>query len=158
MSRQIKNLITILLCVLITYCAKKPPIPVSSPEASKTVYKTIQGSAIGALEKAALMSLYDEYGGCLYRLGNGYGYTVPVGNGKIDKFAVQCNIPKGSLVGIYHTHRKGNYRAGFSDNDIKTANDLGVNSYVYSINDAQVIEYVTRTADSSVSGKIIKQY
>lgn len=90
---------------------------------------------------ARLQAGPQEQAGVLYRNANGkYAYSIPTTQKSEYDFALKASPQKGqSLAGIFHTH-PGDDEFGhvFSENDIKTAQQLKLPSYVQFLKDGAI--------------------
>ena len=141
----------LVLALLVSASAMSAELPVSKPDASCTGFQTESEAATAALTLAYSYGGVDEFGGGIFQTAdNLYCFTTPVGNGDDSGFAVKVMKPKGSkLTAIYHTHPKNANDWFFSSNDLLTAKQLGVHSYVLVVSTKTIITY--KTGDTTVA-------
>lgn len=81
-------------------------------------YRTLEAAAIAALADAEALTLDYEAGGTIYQCGPAYAYMAPVTQRlKVGVAVPVYDLESCALVGMYHTHPKGD--AMFSRDDIR---------------------------------------
>lgn len=116
----------------------------SKPPSSKLAdayqtYPTADAAAAAALRGVTVKN-FESGGGVLYnKEQNVYAATQPVGQADGEHFAASVSVPKGwQLHSTYHTHPSGPRSTQFSDDDISTAQQLKVPSYVLALDDNKI--------------------
>jgi hypothetical protein len=105
-------------------------LPVT-PLAEAPCAGTLDDAARAALAVAMPLTRRAEYGGAIFEIEGRYCYTVPVTSGHSHEVRFHAEGPAGArLAGVYHTHRRHDAAAWFSQADIETAKRLGVPSYI----------------------------
>jgi len=115
----------------------KPPVS-RLPDGYQT-YPTADAAAAAAL-RGITEKQYERGGGILYnKEQNVYAATSPVGQSDGSHFAAAVGMPKGwELHATYHTHPSGDRSTQFSEDDINTAQQLKVPSYILPFDDNKV--------------------
>jgi hypothetical protein len=109
----------------------------------------------GATASAALRGIdtkkYERGGGILYNKEQDvYAATDPVGQSDGSHFAAAVSVPPGwTLHSTYHSHPSGKRSTQFSEDDINTAQQLKVPSYVLAYDDNKVRIFDPATSKTS---------
>ncbi len=128
---------------------EKVPLAVLDPTCKWTTSK--DQAAVEALNRA--MAGTHEVGGAIFQNEKGeYCYSIPVGNARSRNFKLRAqSSPQQKLASIYHVHppegaeEESQY---FSPDDIRTANQLKMASYIKVLRDGAIKKYepgITRT-------------
>jgi len=114
------------------------PVPSRLADSYQT-YPTAREASAAAL-RGIDTKKFERGGGVLYnKEQNIYAATEPVGQNDGSHFAAAVSIPKGwSLDSTYHSHPSGKRSTQFSEDDISTAQQLKVPSYVLAYDDNKI--------------------
>lgn len=114
--------------------------PVPSKLADQYQTYPTQDAAASAALRGISEQKFERGGGILYNKDqNAYAATAPVGQSDGTHFAAAVGVPQGwTLQSTYHTHPSGQRSTQFSDDDINTAQQLKVPSYILARDDNKV--------------------
>jgi len=114
------------------------PVPSRLADSYQT-YPTAREASAAAL-RGIDTKKFERGGGVLYnKEQNIYAATEPVGQNDGSHFAAAVSIPKGwELDSTYHSHPSGKRSTQFSEDDISTAQQLKVPSYVLAYDDNKI--------------------
>lgn len=96
-------------------------------------HESLHDAAKAGIQRAISYSVVVEYGGALLKCGDLFFFTEPVTQRKLRSVEFRAQVTTGcSLAGIYHTHppHSPGRDSMFSANDIETAKQFGVPSYI----------------------------
>ena len=129
-------------CILTSQAFSKQEPTESLPTPLSTGYEEEATAARSALQIAVDLSRDVEYGGCIYIHAGLYHFTEPVTSNSSESFNAGCQAPQGSkFMALFHTHPAGAPK-GFSENDINTAAQTSLTSYVAELKSMTLFRYI----------------
>jgi hypothetical protein len=124
-------------------------LPLSKFDFDQVGFDTENDAAQAAVSESVKMSRSFEYAGAIIQRDGKFYYTTPVtDNCRTEVEGYRIVKPKGSLVvALFHTHPKSPSLADdnsevFSSADVKTAQDMHVDSFVGVMKNDTIIKYV----------------
>ena len=122
-----------LLLVLVAGPAIAARHPLAAVAYNAACHESIHAAAVAGLLAAAAKSRRVEYGGAVFQRNVGcYVHSIPVTSNRRSEleYRVPASRADMTLVGIYHTHTPGRYAHQFSERDVAVQRQLGVTSWL----------------------------
>ena len=132
------------------------PLPLAQIDATDPGQQDLDTSAYSVLNN--LENSGHESAGLIMQHPNGqYFHTIPIPSAQHDQFAFRAALQKGwKLAAIYHTHPGADTEGQvFSPQDLQTAAQMGIPSYIKFLNDGSIRKYApgqTKTQDQRIPG------
>lgn len=108
-----------------------------------TAYSSADEAAKAAEAAAMPLSRVYEFGGVIVERNGRFFYTTPTTSGRTGEVKIRALIPVGArLAGLYHTHPGDSCGEFFSTEDVSTAMQMKLPSYIGVLSDGSVRRFV----------------